>query len=40
MMVGAVSISRGMPDDSRSRKAAIDAARHTAKMLIEAALPS
>jgi TetR/AcrR family transcriptional regulator, transcriptional repressor for nem operon len=40
MMVGAVSISRCMPDDSRSRKAAIDAARHTAKMLIEAALPS
>ena len=40
LMVGAVSVSRGMPDDSRSRRAAIDAGRHTAKALIEAALTS
>jgi TetR/AcrR family transcriptional regulator, transcriptional repressor for nem operon len=40
LMVGAVGISRGMPEGSQSRTAAIDSARHTAKMLIEAALPA
>jgi TetR/AcrR family transcriptional regulator, transcriptional repressor for nem operon len=38
LMVGAVSVSRGMPDDSPSRTAAIDSARHTAKMLVETAM--
>jgi TetR/AcrR family transcriptional regulator, transcriptional repressor for nem operon len=38
MMVGAIAISRGMPEGSESRMAAIDSARDTAKMLIEAAM--
>ena len=37
LMVGAIVISRGMPDDSASRTASLKSARNTASVLVETA---